>query len=135
MNDLLCEKLPNRVLPPIFRVSTGPVIVVPMPLPTQIGDEPIFSPTIAAQLIAQPLVDANEETERSLGILIRATTTNIGIVYVGNSDHQVFELEAGDGMQVHTTRRNKIYVRGTPPDTFYYVAMMTSGLRDDICRR
>lgn len=106
-----------------------------MPMPVQVGDEPIFSPAIEASLTAQPLVNANEETERCLAILIRAETTNTGIIYVGDSNSQVFELEAGNGLTIHTTRRNKIYVRGTPPDRFYYVAMMTSGLKDDICRR
>ena len=105
-----------------------------MALAAQIGDR-----LIAARLpytsVAKRVVDVRDEEERVTSILLRANVGNSGIVYVGDSNSQPFELEAGQSLNIHVTRRSQIFYRmDTAGDFLTVMTVMTSGPAGDRCR-
>jgi len=99
-----------------------------MALPIQIGDEIVYS-MINLKGAAQPLTVAKEEKESVIGVLLKADPNNTQTAYVGDATNQGYPLVAGETLSVKLSRRNKVYVKGTPGDKIHVLLVTTTGNR------
>ena len=102
-----------------------------MALPKQVGDDVVFQ-SIDVQTTAKPIVPGGEPNENVVGFIVIAHPDNVARVFVGAANTQPLpigpsSLALSPSIEFKLTRRNKVFVRGTPPDKVIVVTVLTTG--------
>lgn len=101
-----------------------------MALPVQIGDDVIFQTIVLKDTKAVAIVPGNEPNENVVGFIIVAHPDNAQRIFVGDANTQPLPIGSTSGspsIEFKLSRRNKVYVRGTPGDQVIVVTVLTTG--------
>lgn len=98
-----------------------------MALPRHIGDLLDCEVITIRETGAFPLSTASEQVQNVIGVGLKAYATNTGEVMIGNQSQQGWPLAAGEGCAIDVSRRNLIWLRGTPGDKVAVLIVRTTG--------
>lgn len=81
-----------------------------MSLPSLIGDA-VSCEQFVGTVTPQKLLNINDAIENVTGVLIQASLTNAGTIYLGDAQKQFWEMQAGDVLALDISRATLVFAK------------------------